>query len=139
VAISIEYGPPPNYVPIKKQNTFSGTATHTGKYDCVLYYWIQPTSLGGGILYGIDGRDATLISANGDEIWFDEVTGTYTFREGNPGVPGIVDGTININIVGGTGRFDGATGSIVAVVEQEYSPVEDPTPTTGTWTGQIEY
>jgi hypothetical protein len=138
VAISIGGGPGP-FDPIKKLNTFSGNASHTGKFNCELKYWIQLTSLSGGVLYGIEGIDGILTAANGDKIWFENTSGAWTFRNGNPFEPGMVDGTIHANVVGGTGRFSGATGYIDAVVVQEYDPLADPTPTTGNWTGKIKY
>jgi len=118
VAISIGGGPGP-FDPIKKLNTFSGNALHTGKYNCALKYWIQLTSISGGVLYGIEGTDGVLTAANGDKVWFDNTSGAWTFREGNPFVPGMVDGTIHADVVGGTGRFANATGYIDAVVVQE--------------------
>lgn len=137
VAISLT---DPYTPPVMKQNTFSGRASHTGRYDCVLKYWITYNqSFTGGTIYGIDGIDAILIAANGDKIKFDNATGQWSFRNGNPNLPGIIDGTFHATINGGTGRFKHATGYIDAVVEQEYTPGVDPTPTTGTWTGKIKY
>jgi len=137
VAISLS---DPYTPPVMKQNTFSGRALHTGRYSCVLKYWITYNqTFTGGTLYGIDGIDAVLVAANGDKIKFDNSAGVWSFRNGNPNVPGIIDGTFHAEIVGGTGRFKHASGYIDAVVEQEYTPGVDPTPTNGHWTGKIKY
>jgi hypothetical protein len=128
--------------PTLKEMTFSGNASHVGNYSCVYNYiiYINPNVMPPGVIIeDPDPVDAVLTAANGDEIWFDNSVGGWWFRNGNPYIAGYVDGSVHIEVVGGTGRFADATGFIDVVIVQEYDPVEDPTPGTGTWTGQIMY
>lgn len=90
---------PPDFVPI----AFAGTGTLTllgavsiAGNDCVLF--TPPTGvIADGVL--------TIIAANGDQI-FGTIEGTEVLP--TPEVPGTLEGTFAI--VGGTGRFEGATG-----------------------------
>ena len=90
---------PADYVPIAFEGT--GHLTQLGRVtiagnDCVLF--TPPTArIADGVL--------TITGANGDQL-FAEIEGSEVLP--TPEVPGTVEGTFVI--VGGTGRFDGATG-----------------------------
>lgn len=68
-----------------------GTGTHLGRFD--LYETLCPTATG----FTVDG---TLLAANGDELYFD-VVGTFTATGFS---------STGWVFVGGTGRFENATG-----------------------------
>jgi hypothetical protein len=83
--------------------TGSGTATHLGRWTVSGNVTYTPDSY--GVLHS--GGDATLTAANGDKLQFkiDGILDTNTF----------VDQGV-FHFVGGTGRFEGATGSANFVV-----------------------
>jgi hypothetical protein len=77
----------------------SGNATHLGRFAHSYQGTVYLPELSGGIT-------ATFTAANGDKIY---AQGT---GQGTPSaVPGYVVIKMNITITGGTGRFEGATGS----------------------------
>ena len=90
----------------------------------------QATSQQGG---EIENGFATITAANGDKIDI-AYYGTYVFDTYPPTM-----GTFSLTgtIVGGTGRFDGAAGSINVEAVQHFTGFPDPI--TLTWTGTIEY
>ena len=133
--VTFAFGPECTTGPIVT-TTASGKATHMGRVTAV---WNQCAI---GSTGGWTGQTATIEAANGDQL----------FLEGtNP------DGAdpFWVTIVGGTGRFDGATGLIQAsaIVVPEFLPPEVCTPTpldpcfdpsvpwawTGTLNGTIDY
>ena len=77
----------------------SGHATHLGRFT-VTY------ELVGNLLTGEGSGSAHFIAANGNSL-FTEITGQFSPTE-NPAVGSVVE---TYTITGGTGRFDGATGS----------------------------
>lgn len=93
--------------------TAFGTATHMGRVTAV---WTQCAI---GSTGGWTGQTATIEAANGDELWLyggDNPSGATSF---------------SVTIVGGTGRFDGAMGTLQAtgIVVPEFLPADQCTPT----------
>lgn len=92
---ALELGPPQEYVGV-------GTATHMGKSTVTLAFdecAFDPT----GATYFAATGHAVVTAANGDELW-----STWTLTQQ-------LDGSFTIDalaIVGGTGRFAGATGTL---------------------------
>jgi hypothetical protein len=75
----------------------------------------------------------TLVAANGDEVHL-----TYTGFAPPPAADFDVD--VDATIVGGTGRFDGATGHAEMTGHVTFEGFQDPSwPITFEWTGSISY
>ena len=110
--------------------TGTGTATHIGLYHAVTHDCYLTTSTSGGLTNNGTG---TLTAANGDEI---NVTysGSYTFNAWPPTSANFV---LNVTIIGGTGRFQNATGSFTAYAVEDLT--QYPKPFTLSWTGTISY
>jgi hypothetical protein len=96
--------PPPNVVITA---TGVGRATHLGRFDFLIRNTVTPvaTPAPGCIISSTETFTATLTAANGDTI---SLVGTGTSCQ-NPPTVGIVDVA---TVTGGTGRFEGATGSV---------------------------
>lgn len=80
--------------------------------------------------------EMTLVAANGDELYM-----TYTGSAPYP-APGteVIVGTSTNMITGGTGRFEGATGTLEMTIEIQFEGLDDPSwPATWTMTGMIKY
>jgi len=107
-----------------------GEVLHCGNSTLYGENCAQVTSQQAGV---IENGFGTLTAANGDKIYV-AYSGTYEFDTYPPTM-----GTFSITgtIVGGTGRFEGATGSIDVGGTQQYGGF--PNPITLTWTGTIEY
>jgi hypothetical protein len=86
---------PPNLL---VNGTATGTATHLGRYEATFSVVVTlATSSSTGSI--------TLVAANGDEL-----AGTLT-GQGTTIAPNVAHIIENVSIIGGTGRFAGATGT----------------------------
>ena len=96
--------PPPNVVITA---TGVGQATHLGRFDFLIRNTVTPvaTPAPGCVISSTETFTATLTAANGDTI---SLVGTGTSCQ-NPPTVHIVDVA---TVTGGTGRFEGATGSV---------------------------
>lgn len=98
--IGIVYGPEnecyPNFSQI--QFTGTGTGTHVGNHTGEWYVCMNQQGGLEGAFYG------TMTAANGDQIYFSQPDPTVFTIDAEGNVTG------NFDIVGGTGRFEGATG-----------------------------
>lgn len=83
---------------------FSGNMSHVGKYTGQTF--TTSFEFNADFTGGIQTSDDIVVAANGDEIWTKSVT-EITFAPGS-----FTEGTYKggFDIVGGTGRFEGATG-----------------------------
>lgn len=97
--------PPPNVVITA---TGVGQATHLGRFEFLIRNTVTPlaTPAPGCVISSTEIFTATLTAANGDTI---SLVGTGTSCQNPPAVE-IVDVA---TVTGGTGRFDGATGSVI--------------------------
>ncbi len=91
---------------IAAKNLVSGTGTHLGNFtgentSCFAF----DTPLTAHFVSG----ETTLIAANGDQLWQTLVNGQIVIELG-PGGSATLTITAAWDIIGGTGRFDGATG-----------------------------
>ncbi len=118
---------------LQTRSEATGTATHLGRTTCATWHC---TPLGDQIT----GGTGTLTAANGDQV-FVTYSGTAPFNLATavPGVTAIPMGG-PFTIVGGTGRFAGASGSgtMNATVLFEGLNVQY-WPGTWSWTGTISY
>ena len=107
-----------------------GEVLHCGRTTLYAENCSQATSQQGG---EIENGFSTLTAANGDQIYV-AYSGTFVFDTYPPTM-----GTFSLTgtIIGGTGRFEGATGSIDIGGTQQYGGY--PNPFSLTWTGTIEY
>jgi hypothetical protein len=96
--------PPPNVVITA---TGVGQATHLGRFEFAIRNTVTPvaTPAPGCVISSTEIFTATLTAANGDTI---SLVGTGTSCQNPPAVE-IVDVA---TVTGGTGRFEGATGSV---------------------------
>lgn len=96
--------PPPNVVITA---TGAGRATHLGRFEFLIRNTVTPvaTPAPGCVISSTEIFTATLTAANGDTI---SLVGTGTSCQNPPAVD-IVDVA---TVTGGTGRFEGATGSV---------------------------
>jgi hypothetical protein len=92
------YDPQTNAVLIHEVGT--GTATYLGRYTLVSDYALNAATLWGSV-------SMTFTAANGDLLF---ATGT---AQGTPQQDGSIHSHEDLTITGGTGRFEGATGSFV--------------------------
>jgi len=94
--------------PLTTVSTFFGEMSHLGSSE--LHTFHCSTNDGQYLLRGV----GTLIAANGDELWLE-----YTAEAITP-LPIVIPGTVVYEIVnvvvGGTGRFEGASGVIPGLV-----------------------
>lgn len=111
--------------PSVQRITGNGQATHLGESMFVANATVDFSTLPPFAIAGT----AVFTAANGDQF-FTQFRGTST-----PTGPGTSTGIINHTIIGGTGRFDDATGNIVGTA---YVVVGNPTNTVS-YTGMIDY
>ena len=108
-----------------------GEVLHCGQ--CKLYSenCSQGTSQQGGV---VENGFGEIIAASGDTIYV-AYSGTFTFDTYPPTM-----GTFSLtgSVVGGSGRFEGATGSIDVSAVQHYT-VGPPWQASLSWTGTIQY
>jgi hypothetical protein len=134
-------------VPFKGTETnagYAGTATQQGQY--LIFTGASPevgvgTVVGRHTVYytlvidlvsGNASGDAWLTAASGDQIHF-------LFNGGPPLPPDFNQTIVSATIVGGTGRFEGATGSFTVHSRYAYSLLSgiDPDPEVNTYEGWI--
>ena len=73
--------------------------------------------------------------ANGDELWLD-YSGTFLFTPQGKAEVGVSEISFStVTVVGGTGRFEGATGSLTGHAIDNFQAG----PSTATFTGWIVY
>lgn len=108
----------------------TGDLSHLGESE---WFTSHCTTLDGTQL--VNG-EATLVAANGDEIWM-----TYTAELISPFiVPGVLVYAQENIVVGGNGRFEGASGeflTLVAVTIDDLTALT--TPVSGDFAGTISY
>jgi hypothetical protein len=90
--------------PVTAEGT--GTVAHLGKVTYSIDFTLTPEADGTFTLAGT----AEFVAANGDQV-FTAFTGSS-----QPTGPGTTEATTNATITGGTGRFEGASGSITATM-----------------------
>jgi hypothetical protein len=104
--------------------TATGTATHLGKYALRMNGVVDTITMMSGV------GDFTFVAANGDTI-----VGT-SIGQARPGpTPGTLSITEHLDITGGTGRFVGASGSVV--VERVFN--QTTTRSSGSLAGTISF
>lgn len=113
----------------------TGTASHLGRTIATGEHCSPATEV-------ITGGQATFAAANGDEVYL-EYAGTVdpvVSFEDQPEIDTPVVADVAYEIVGGTGRFERATGEgdmTVTVLFKGFGPT--PWPATWTWSGTIGY
>jgi len=123
----------PNFGGLKTVTNTTGTASHLGRTAATAQHCTPEGA-------DIDGGRATLVAANGDEVHL-EYAGTVApvVTQTTP-IDTVIVAETPYEIVGGTGRFDGATGEGDMTVEllfKGFGPA--PWPATWTWSGTIGY
>jgi hypothetical protein len=132
----------PSGIPYVEQIEMSGQASHLGLYTSVVMADMTQSQVLGFHPSGLPivalPLSVTFTAANGDELYTDALlVGLWM-----PFPPNPLDGNfpyfeINGEINGGTGRFDGATGSYFVVGSQTTVPGPDNDLISGTFTGSI--
>ena len=100
--------------------TGGGRAAHLGRYGWFSTHTVSFLTSP----FTVSGGDLTLTAANGDQLF-----GTYSGTSQFVGVD-LLTFTLNIEIDGGTGRFEGAEGSITATGEVDASDPANPSTAT---------
>jgi len=117
--------------PWQTVSSMEGKLTHLGRSE---YYSTHCSTLDGTQL--VNG-EATLVAANGDEVWLSytaNLLGTFPA----PVLVYVVDNVV----VGGTGRFEGASGKFLIIAIVTLGEVPDPTapaPLEMNFAGNITY
>ena len=115
----------------------SGNVSHLGLSSATVSSCVvlgPPSPFGGGayIPQTIDVKSscATLVAANGDELYLDPQPYTLIFD------PNCLchEGVSVVDVVGGTGRFANASGTLDVTISQDFSYV-----VTSNWSGTISY
>ncbi len=86
----------------------SGTLTHLGLTTSDIKPCVSP--LPGGVGYHVGVECGTLVSASGDQVYTNILPYDILLV-----APNIAVGTLTVEITGGTGRFEGASGSFTGV------------------------
>jgi hypothetical protein len=111
--------------------TATGRATHLGRFNLDYYNCTPPGST-------VTGIEMTFVAANGDKVFV-----AYDAHDVPPvgAEPTLLAITYNFEIVGGTGRFAGATGGGQMMAAIEFTGIEGPNhwPTTFVIKGTIAY
>jgi hypothetical protein len=119
----------------------SGQANQLGKFTAVVdanmavYTIIGAVEVAPGVYFPILllPTKATFTAANGDELYADmDLVGMRHMVDGN--FPAF---TLDATITGGTGRFEGATGSFIGTGGQITMPGFDTDLVVGSWAGTI--
>ena len=109
----------------------AGTLTHLGWAEYHSSHCFDPMT------FGLENGEATLVAANGDEIWL-----TYSAELISPFTPPpvvLVYAVDNV-VVGGTGRFENASGEFLSLVFVTIEDLAAPsTPVGQQFTGNITY
>jgi len=112
--------------PVETLAATQGTLTHLGLSE---YFSSHCATENGGAV----GGEAVIIAANGDEIWL-----SYMATFAAP--PPIIMQIAEFVVTGGTGRFEGASGLITAMVYITFQGFEDPAwPIEFVFAGTITY
>lgn len=119
----------PNWGGLRSESSALGTSTHLGETVMTARHC---TPLGDDFGPGT----MELVSASGDEVWI-----TY---HGSAPFPGegvtVYYGTMEFQVVGGTGRFEDAVGGGTMIIEIVFEGFEDPAwPAAWVWNGTIGY
>jgi hypothetical protein len=119
----------PNWGGLRTESAAAGTSTHLGKTAMTA---LHCTPLGDDFGPGM----MKLTSASGDEVWI--------MYHGSAPFPGegvtVYQGSIDFEVVGGTGRFADADGGGTMIIEIVFQGFEDPAwPARWTWSGAINY
>jgi hypothetical protein len=93
--------PTGNPTVVLTQDFATGRATHLGKYKLVAQEFINLATL------EVTDGSFTITAANGDTIY-----GTYSGQAAATDKPGVITYDVTGPITGGTGRFEGATGTL---------------------------
>ncbi len=130
--------PHPEMYPTPKEISCKGNCTHLGLFNAdvnymITYYDINNPLLGG---YAIQGS-AVMTAANGDKVYLGNLGGEWWFRD--PGTFSTVEFTTVSDIVGGTGKFEGATGHFEGSGTQNFYFTNQPQETWFSWSGNINY
>ena len=81
----------------------------------------------------LEGGEMTLVAANGDEVYI-----AYAGTAPPPGPDGVIVVSVDFDIVGGTGRFENATGGGEAIAYVMFEGFGDPSwPATWVWKGAM--
>jgi len=102
--------------PWQTVSSMEGNLTHLGRSQ---YYSTHCSTLDGTSL--VNG-EATLVAANGDEVWL-----TYTATLVGPFPAPVLMYEVTNVVVGGTGRFEDASGEILSLVFVTLGDLTDPT------------
>lgn len=100
-------------VPFSATGEGTSTVTHLGKSTYSLDYTFTPGAPGTFTVAGT----AEIVAPNGDQVF-----GTFTGSGHNTG-PQTSDTTVDVTITGGTGRFEGASGSFTGTVFSQTTSV----------------
>ena len=134
VPIVVDSGP--TFVMFETEGSGTFNATHMGKGT----YSGTSTQLWTGGNCGVVAGSITLTAANGDTV--EGVIGDGSVVcEVAPNDLSTYESELNINIVGGTGRFEGASGSFVSnsTHTRDVVPEISLSVDTGKWLGKISY
>lgn len=117
--------------PWRTINYMVGHVTHLGWTEYYSHHCADP------VTFALEAGEATMVAANGDEIWF-----TYTAELITPFTPPpvtVVYAVENV-VVGGTGRFENASGEFLSLVAVTIEDLADPsTPLTQEIAGSMTY
>lgn len=113
-------------IPVQTVSTAAGTFSHLGRTTMSSRHCAPPAD-------EITGGETTLVAANGDQL-FITYGGVLTFD------PEVIEFNGEFQIVGGTGRFDGATGGGAMTGFIVFEGILDPAwPGTWIFEGTIRY
>lgn len=118
----------PNYGGLRTDSTAVGTASHLGR---IVMEGQHCTPAPGE---GIAGEQ-TFVAANGDEVYM-----TYSGVPGPPNPDGVIVFDVNFDIIGGSGRFEGAEGGGTMIAYVVFEGLLDPAwSASWVWEGTIGY
>jgi hypothetical protein len=118
------------YGGLRTDSSATGTVSHLGRTVMSSRHCTPVGDL-------ITGGHMTLVSASGDEVDI-EYSGSAPFPI--PGVTKVVVVSLTFEIVGGSGRFEGADGGGTMTAHVVFEGFEDPVwPASWTWSGSIGY
>jgi hypothetical protein len=131
IAGSATFSPDPTcpFTGLRTLSQASGTASHLGRVTMVSEHCTPPAD-------AITGGHMTFVAANGDELHM-----TYSGTAGPfPSLGGVIVVHSHNVVVGGTGRFAGATGEAHVTALVTFAGLGVPVwPATWTWDGTISY
>lgn len=111
---------------LRTDSEASGVVTHLGRTTMTSQHCTPAGA-------AIEGGEMTLVAANGDMVYLE-----YTGTAPPPGPDGVIVVAVDFDIVGGTGRFDGATGGGQMTAYVVFAGFETPAwPATWVWEGAV--